>query len=95
MCAYYVLGKSINSTVIGGIFCAGGDAKFGMYCDAVVMWLIMVPLGLLSAFVWQLPVLAVYFILSLDEFIKLPVVFLHYRKYRWLKNITRQTEPEN
>lgn len=90
MCCYYVVGKSVNSTTIGGIFCAGGDAKFGFYCDSVVMWVIMVPLGFLSAFVWHLPVLAVYFIFSLDEFIKLPVVFFHYRKYGWAKDLTRK-----
>lgn len=90
MCCYYVIGKSVNSTTIGGIFCAGGDAKFGFYCDSIVMWLIMVPLGFLAAFVWHLPVLAVYFILSFDEFIKLPIVFLHYRKYGWARDLTRE-----
>ena len=29
MCACYMVGKSVNSTTIGGIFCAGGDSKFG------------------------------------------------------------------
>lgn len=90
MCCYYVIGKSVNSTTIGGIFCAGGDAKFGFYTDSVVMWLIMVPAGLISAFVLHLPVLVVYFILSLDEFIKLPVMFIHYKKYKWAKNLTRE-----
>lgn len=89
MCSCYMIGKSVNATTIGGVFCAGGDAKFGFYCDSVVMWLIMVPLGLLSAFVWNLPVLVVYFILSLDEFLKLPVMTIHYKKYKWAKNLTR------
>ena len=31
ICAYYCIGKSINSTIIGGIFCAGGDPKF-VFC---------------------------------------------------------------
>lgn len=92
MCSYYMIGKSVNSTTIGGVFCAGGDAKFGFYCDSVVMWLIMVPAGLIAAFVLHLPVLAVYFILSLDEFIKLPVMYIHYKKYGWAKDLTRSTE---
>lgn len=29
ICAYYCIPKSINSTIIGGIFVAGGDSKFG------------------------------------------------------------------
>lgn len=88
VCAYYMIGKSINSTVIAGIFCAGGDTKFGLVCDAVTMWMVIVPLGMISAFIWKLPVLLVYFLLNLDEFIKLPVVYRHYKKYGWVKNLT-------
>lgn len=85
---YYLVGKSINSMTIGGIFPAGGDSKFGLICDTVTLWCITIPLGYLCAFVWKLPILAVYFVLNLDEIIKLPVVWKHYRKFAWLKNIT-------
>lgn len=88
ICSYYLIGKSINSTVIAGIFCAGGDTKFGLLCDFVTMWVIIVPLGLLAAFVFRLPVMTVYFLLNLDEIIKLPAVYLHYRKYLWMRNLT-------
>ena len=47
------------------------------------------PLGLLSAFVLKLPPMWVYFILSLDETIKMPANIIHYRKKGWLRNITR------
>lgn len=86
--SYYLVGKSVNSMTVGGIFPAGGDSKFGMICDAVTLWCITVPLGYLCAFVWKLPVLLVYFVLNLDEIIKLPAVWHHYRKFTWLKNIT-------
>ncbi|MDO5540746.1 MAG: MATE family efflux transporter [Eubacteriales bacterium] len=88
ICAYYLIGKSINSTVIAGIFCAGGDTKFGMLCDAVTMWVIIIPIGMVSAFVLKLPILWVYFLLNLDEFVKLPAVYRHYRKYNWVKDLT-------
>lgn len=87
MCSYYILGRSINSTTIGGIFAAGGDTKFGFICDTITMWVFIVPAGFLAAFYFNLPVLVVYFILNLDEMIKLPVVFIHYRKYKWVRNI--------
>lgn len=70
-------------------FSAGGDAKFGLMCDAIVMWLIVVPVGLLAAFVFKLPVLVVYALLNTDECIKMVPALLHYRKYRWLRNVTR------
>jgi len=88
MCSYYMIGKSINGTTISGIFCAGGDSKFGLICDAVTLWCITVPLGFLGAFVFHWPVLTVYFIVNLDELIKLPAVYLHYKKYKWVRDLT-------
>lgn len=88
ICSYYIIGKSLNSTVIAGIFCAGGDTRFGLICDAVTMWIIIIPLGAFAAFILHLPVLAVYFLLNLDEWIKLPAVYRHYKQYKWVKNLT-------
>ncbi len=88
ICAYYMVGKAVNSTVVAGIFCAGGDTRFGFFCDLVTMWLVIVPVGCMAAFAWRFPVPAVYFLLNLDEFVKLPAVYRRYRKYRWVKNLT-------
>ena len=86
--SYYIAGKSVNCMTIGGIFAAGGDSKFGMMCDSVTLWCIIVPLGCICAFILKLPVMVVYFVLNLDEIIKLPVVYKHYKKYKWIKNLT-------
>lgn len=86
--SYYIAGKSVNCMTIGGIFAAGGDSKFGMLCDSVTLWCIIVPLGCICAFILKLPVMVVYFVLNLDEIIKLPVVYKHYKKYKWIKNLT-------
>lgn len=91
ICAYYMIGKAMNSTIIAGIFCAGGDTRFGLFCDLITMWVIIVPIGILAAFVWKLPILVVYFLLNLDEFVKLPAVYLHYKKYKWMNNLTADT----
>ena len=87
--AYSLIGASINTVLICGIFRAGGDSKFGFVADAINMWCVSVPLGLLAAFVFKLPPLWVYFILFLDEFEKMPFVIRHYFKKGWLRNITR------
>ena len=87
--AYYILGMSLNTMLICGIFRSGGDVRYGLICDTVAMWGYAVPMGLFCAFVLKLPEMWVYFILCLDEFVKLPVNFWYYRKRKWLKNITR------
>ena len=94
ICAYYAACGCMANLTIAGIFPAGGDSRFGLVCDASVMWLVVVPVGLLAAFVWKLPVLAVYALLNTDECIKMIPALLHYRKYRWVNNVTRQTDSD-
>lgn len=86
---YYIMGTAVNSTLISGVFRAGGDSRFGFICDTIDMWCYAVPLGFLAAFVLKLPVEAVYFLLCTDEFVKWPWVFKRFYSYKWAKNITR------
>lgn len=88
VCAVNVVGMSHNSATISGIFSAGGDTKFGFFCDVITLWGVVVPLGLLAAFVFNWPVLVVYIVISMDEIIKLPAVWWNYRKYNWVKDLT-------
>lgn len=90
--AYYVVGQAMNTLLISGIFRAGGNSRWGMVCDIVVMWGISVPLGFFSAFVLKLPPMAVYFILCLDEAWKFLPVYRYYKSCKWLRDITRTEE---
>ncbi len=87
--AFYMIGRSINTVVINGIFGAGGDTLFDVYSLAVCMWCIAIPLAIIGAFVFNWPVLAVYACTCIDEVGKLPWVFHHYKKYKWVKDLTR------
>lgn len=86
---YYVMGAAVNTTLIAGVFRAGGDSRFGAICDTIDMWCYAVPLGFIAAAVLKLPPMWVYFLLCTDEFVKWPWVIRHYRSRKWLKNITR------
>lgn len=86
---YYIMGTAVNTTMIAGIFRAGGDSRFGLICDTIDMWCYAVPLGFLAAFVFKLPVMVVYFLLCTDEFVKWPWVIKRYRSGKWIRNITR------
>ena len=87
--SYYVMGAAVNTTLIAGVFRAGGDSRFGFICDAIDMWGYAVPLGFFAAFVLKLPVLWVYFLLCTDEFVKWPWDIRRYKSEKWLKNVTR------
>lgn len=43
-----------------------------------------VPLGFLSAFVFELPITAVYFILSMAECVRLALSTVLFRKRKWM-----------
>ena len=92
MTTWRLLGEGINTCLICGCFRGGGDSRFGMIIDSVFMWLVAVPLTFLAAYVFKLPPIWVYFIMTLDEFEKMPAVFIHYFRGKWLTNITRDFE---
>lgn len=88
--AVYMIGRAVNTIVINGIFAAGGDTMFDMYSLAVCMWGIAIPLAALGTFVFHWPVLVVYACTCLDEVGKIPWVMIHYKKYIWVKDLTRE-----
>ena len=86
----YMIGRSVNTIVINGIFAAGGDTLFDMYSLAVTMWGLAVPLAALGTFAFGWHPLIVYACTCLDEVGKIPWVMLHFRKYKWVKDLTRE-----
>ena len=88
--AVYMIGRCINTILINGVFYSGGDILFDAISLAVCMWGIAIPLSLLSAFVLHFPVPVVFACTWLDEVGKLPWVFSHFRKYKWVRDLTRK-----
>ena len=87
--AVYMIGRTVCTIVINGIFTAGGDTVFDVVSLIIFMWGIALPCAFASAFYFKLHVLVVYACTCLDEVGKVPWVICHHRKYLWVKNITR------
>lgn len=87
--SYFAVAQSVNSTLIVGVFRAGGDTRFGLLLDVGVMWLCSILGAAVGAFVIGIPMPWVYILLCSDEVIKVPFSLWRYRSYKWLKNITR------
>ena len=92
--AVYMIGRCVNTVTINGVLNGGGDTIFDMYSLAVCMWGVAIPLALLGAFVFHWPVLAVYACTCLDEVGKIPWVMYRLRKYKWVKDLTRDRTEE-
>ena len=84
----YMIGRCVCTVVINGIFSSGGDTLFDVYSLTVCMWGIALPCAFSGAFYFHLPVLLVYACTCLDEVGKIPWVIYHFKKYKWVKNIT-------
>ncbi len=86
-----VIFASITYTMLCGVFPAGGDTKYGLCIDGIVLWG-LVALGSAAAFVLKWNPIAVFVILNVDELTKTPFVIRKYYKWDWVKNITIQNE---
>ncbi len=92
MTTWRLVGEGVNTCMVCGCFRGGGDSKFGMKMDLVYMWLVAVPLMFIAAFVLKLPAMWVYLVMTLDEYYKMPTIVMHYKKMKWMKNITREKD---
>lgn len=87
--AFYSLCQSVTCPVIVGVLRGGGDTRFGLILEGLALWAGSILLGGMGAFLLHLPVKAVFVLLMLDEFIKLPFAWWRYRTKVWLKDLTR------
>ena len=71
----------------GGVLRSGGRTTYIMAIDMAGTWCLGVPLGLLSAFVWKMPVSYVYFLLSLEEGFRLAVSLAVFRRRSWMDRL--------
>lgn len=83
--------KVLNMILGGGIIRSGGRTKYVMWIDMTGTWCFGVPLGLLTAFVLKLPIPYVYFILSMEECVRLAISLVVFRKKNWMRSL-EQTE---
>jgi Na+-driven multidrug efflux pump len=83
--------KIFNMLTATGIFRGGGDTTFTMLMDLSGVWGIGVPLAILGAFVFHLPVYHVFLLVCLGEvYVMLLGLWRLYSK-RWIHNLVQNT----
>lgn len=83
---------SINMTLIMGTLRGAGDTKFCMKTEMSCLWLVAIPLAMVGAFIFQLPVPLVFLLMKLDEPSKAIICMLRMRGTKWLNSLTRNFE---
>ncbi len=77
----------VQNMILGGILRSGGKTTFVMIIDMIGTWIFGVPLGLLAAFVFHLPIALVYFVLSMEECVRLIISLVVFRKKKWMQTL--------
>ncbi len=80
--------KVENMILGGGIIRSGGKTRYVMVIDLVGTWLIGVPLGYLAAFILKLPIPQVYFLLSMEECVRLLISLVLFRRKIWMQSLS-------
>lgn len=88
--ALYMFAYAYNTIITCGVFPAGGDSRYDAISVFFATWCFAIPMALLGCFVFKWPVMVVYFVMCLDEIVKLPFLKWRYNKYIWVKNLTRE-----
>ncbi len=80
--------KVTNMILAGGILRSGGNTKYTLYIDILGTWVFGIPLGLFAAYLFRLPIYWVYFILSMEEWVRVIAGVIVFKRRKWLRNIT-------
>lgn len=82
--------RASNLILFIGIFRAGGDTRFAFMLDAVIIWVLGVPLAFLGAFAFHLPVYWVYLLVMGEETAKFTLGIHRFTSRKWIHNLAQQ-----
>lgn len=85
-----IIGTAYQMSALTGIVTGGGDTKFVFINDLIFMWGMVLPLSLLSAFVFKWPVLVTFICLKSDQITKCIVAAVKVNRFKWIKILTRE-----
>jgi Na+-driven multidrug efflux pump len=75
--------------MVVGVLRSGGDTRFCLFLDGVIIWIVGVPSALIGAFVFHLPVHWVYLLVFTDELSKMIVGLPRFFSRKWIHNLAQ------
>ncbi len=83
---------SVSTTLIIGVLRGGGDTRFCLITEMICLWGLALPAAAFGAFVLQLPVPLVLFLMKSDEPAKAIICFIRLKRGKWMRSLTRERE---
>lgn len=93
--AFILILRTYNFMMIVGILRGGGDAKFGVILQGIIMWLIGIPSVYVAAFVLKLPIYYVVAFCITEEILKLIFISFRFKSGKWIKDLTKNIQKES
>lgn len=84
-----VIGTAYQMSSLTGIVRAGGQTNFVFINDTIFVCCVLIPSGLIAAFVFNAPAWVVFACLKCDQLLKCIVAVVKVNRFNWIKNITR------
>lgn len=81
-----------NMTTVVGILRAGGDTRFSLFLDGIIIWIVGVPMAYVGAFIFNWPVYLVYLCAMSEEATKWVLGIQRYFSRKWINNLTVHVE---
>lgn len=80
--------RAFNITVIVGVLRAGGDTRFSMLAEMFGVWAIGVPLAFIGVYLFNLSIVPLYFLVSMEEISKMLIGLGRLKSGKWLNDLT-------
>lgn len=77
--------RFFNVVMIVGVFRGGGDTTYSMLVQAGTIWCFAVPIAFIGATILKVPVTVVYFLICLEEIVKIVFEFARLKSGKWVK----------
>ena len=87
-----VVFASYQYPAASGIVLGGGNTRYPVIVETSFIWLCVLPLSALSAFVWKLSPIVTFLFLKSDQFLKCIPNGIVVNRYRWVRVLTRDKE---
>jgi putative MATE family efflux protein len=88
----FLLVRVSNMLIVVGILRAGGDTRYSLVLDGIIIWLVGVPMAYLGANVWHLPIHFVYLCVMSEEVVKYALGTWRYFSRQWIHNLAAHVE---
>ena len=80
---------AVDIISIVGILRGGGDTKLALALDGGGMWLVNIPMGILTGLVLKIPPALIFISMRADSFIKIFIEVFRILSGKWMRTVTR------